>query len=118
MQQTLTGLLDDLIGAWNRRDVSAFAELFTADADYVTGAGSWLRGRQAIADLLSTADSPPRVRVEGMASVRELGSASSLIFRWVTEDGVEPRRRGVMTCLLVQGGAGWQISRLQNTDEG
>jgi len=117
MRESVTRLIHDLVSAWNRGDATAFASLFTADADYVTGAGAWLQGRQAIAELLVSATSPPRVFVEGDASIRDHGAVSSVVFRWATDPGIEPRRRGVATCLLVKGGEAWLIDRLHNTDE-
>ena len=117
MQQTLTGLLDDLIAAWNRGDAAIFASLFSVDADYVTGSGIWLHGRPAIAELLRPDAPLPQVRVEGEAAIREYGSVGSIIFRWATQPGAEPQRRGVVTCLVVQSDAGWLIHRLHNTDE-
>jgi uncharacterized protein (TIGR02246 family) len=116
-REAVTNLVRDLIGAWNRADASAFANFFTDDADYVTGAGICLHGREAIAELLSTANSPPRVRVEGEVSVRDYGVVGSVMFRWVTEAETEPHRRGVITCLVVRSDAGWLIDRLHNTDE-
>ena len=115
-REAATQLVHDVVSAWNRGDASAFASLFTSDADYVTGAGVWLRGREAIAELLRTA-SPPRVRVDGEVAIREYGSVGSIIFRWVTQPGTDPHRRGVITCLVVQTDAGWLIDRLHNTDE-
>jgi ketosteroid isomerase-like protein len=116
-QASVSTLIQHLVDAWNRADSSAFANLFTADGDYVTGAGIWLNGREAIADLLRTAKSPPQVLIEGDLSFREYGVVSSAIFHWVTDAGIEPRRRGVVTCLLVKCGDGWLIARLHNTDQ-
>jgi|SRR6185436_5791804 len=116
LRGAVTHLAHDVVSAWNRGDATAFASLFTAEADYVTGAGVWLQGREAIAELLRTA-SPPRVRVEGDVAVREYGPFASVIFRWVTEAGTEPRRRGVATCVVVKTDAEWLIDRLHNTDE-
>ena len=112
-----TKLVDDLVSAWNLGDAPAFASLFAIDADYVTGAGIWLHGRPAIAELLRTATSHPRIRVEGDVAVRESGNMGSLIFRWVTEAGEKPPRRGVVTCVVVKSGTGWLIDRLHNTDQ-
>ena len=117
MRESVTSLVHDLVSAWNHGDATDFASLFTAEADYVTGAGMWLHGRGSIAELLSTAVAPPRVSVEGDASVHDYGAVSSVVFRWVTDPGIEPRRRGVVTCLLVKSGEAWLIDRLHNTDE-
>ena len=117
MHKSVSELVDDLTSAWNRGDASTFAGLFTADADYVTGAGIWLHGQPAIAELMRSAAPLPRVRVEGQISARDYGAVSSVMLHWVTEAGTAPRRRGVITCLLVKSDAGWLIDRLHNTDE-
>jgi uncharacterized protein (TIGR02246 family) len=117
MRGSVTSLVRDLVSAWNRGDATAFASLFTAEADYVTGAGVSLHGQQAIAELLRTSTAPPRVQIEGEIVVRDYGAAGSAIFRWVTEAGTEPHRRGVVTCVVVKTDAAWLIDRLHNTDE-
>lgn len=117
MREAVTNLIHDLVNAWNRGDATAFASLFTAEADYVTGAGAWLQGRRAIAELLSAAAAPPRAFIEGDASIRDYGAVSSVVFRWTTDPGLAPRRRGIVTCLLVKSGEAWLIDRLHNTDE-
>ncbi len=117
MRESVTRLIHDLVSAWNRGDATAFASLFTADADYVTGAGAWLQGRRAIAELLGSAASLPRIFVERDASIRDDGAVISVVFRWATDPGLSPRRRGIVTCLLVKSGEAWLIDRLHNTDE-
>ena len=46
-------MIDKLADAWNRRDWPAFGRLFAEDADYVTGAGIRLAGRDRILEVLS-----------------------------------------------------------------
>ena len=117
IRESVTSLVHDLVSAWNRGDATAFASLFTAEADYVTGAGMWLHGRRSIAELLSAAAAPTQVFVEGDAWIRDYGTVSSVVFRWATDPGIEPRRRGVVTCLLVKSAEAWLIDHLHNTDQ-
>jgi hypothetical protein len=117
IREPVTSLVQDLLSAWNRGDATAFASLFTAEADYVTGAGIWLRGRRSIAELLKGSAAPPQVFVEGEPWIRDYGTVSSVVFRWATNPGIEPRRRGVVTCLLVKSAEAWRIDHLHNTDQ-
>jgi len=117
LRQAVTHLVHDLVSAWNRGDASAFTSFFTTEAEYVTGTGVLLQGQEAIAELLRSATSPPRVLVEGDVSVRNYGDVSMVLFRWETDAGIEPRRRGVATCLLIKRGEEWLIDRFHNTDE-
>jgi len=96
--------------------MAGFAALFTANADYVTGSGHWLRGREAIAGLLLEGGPPPRVQVEGTISVRDLGALGSMVFRWATEASSVSPRRGVITCVVVRSEGRWLIDRLHNSD--
>jgi uncharacterized protein (TIGR02246 family) len=47
-----TGELSELVAraetAWNRHEMAAFSDLFSADADFVNVAGWWWRGRDEI----------------------------------------------------------------------
>jgi hypothetical protein len=54
-----------LVESWNRRDARAFARLFTPAAEYVTGAGIHIRGREAISALLDKAGPATQVECRG-----------------------------------------------------
>lgn len=47
-RQAIQGVLDTWLAAWNRHDMKAWAQLFTADADFVPVNGQHLMGREAI----------------------------------------------------------------------
>jgi uncharacterized protein (TIGR02246 family) len=109
-------LLQSLVQAWNRRDAAAFAGHFAPDADYVSGAGEWLMGREAIGRLVLDAPASAEVTIYGDIAFREHGPVVTAIFRWggIEESGIAPG--GVVTCVLIRGEAGWLIERLQNSD--
>ena len=112
LPRELAPLLERLFDAWNRRDAAAFAGLFTEHADYVTGDGRWLRGRNAVSGLVRTTARGPRASMRGAPAFRASGSVVTAVFRW--EAGPE---RGVTTCIFVEDRGGWRIDRLHNTDE-
>jgi uncharacterized protein (TIGR02246 family) len=47
----LKSVINDLIGAWNRHDVRAFAQPFALDADFTNVFGMRAKGREAIAQF-------------------------------------------------------------------
>ena len=49
----LDDLAERLVDSWNRGDGRAFAALFTPAAEYVSGAGDRIGGREAISPLAS-----------------------------------------------------------------
>ncbi len=82
MEASVESVVGRLLEAWNRGDAQAFGELFTSDADYVTAAGDWRKGREAIRQLLAVEAVPPHVQVEGSVSVRDHGEVRTVGFGW------------------------------------
>ncbi|MFF4398633.1 SgcJ/EcaC family oxidoreductase [Streptomyces sp. NPDC001480] len=50
----VTGVLDELVAAWERHDADAYGELFTEDATYITYVGTLYQGRQDIVNCHRT----------------------------------------------------------------
>jgi uncharacterized protein (TIGR02246 family) len=107
-------VLDRLVESWNRGDAEAFSDLFTDEVDYVSGAGVWMKGREAVREMLIAASPRPRVAIEGTPSIRDHGDLRTAVFRWAAV--APPVRRGVCTCVIVRRAEVWRIDRLQNTD--
>lgn len=125
-QEAIRAIIDKLADSWNRNDMMAFASLFTEDADYISGAGLWLRGRQAIQEGLSSDTASGgehrdvvitgnRIKLirEDVAIVQSTWEMSRGNDR--REEGVESRK-GIFTQVIVSHGERWQIAALQNTD--
>lgn len=110
-------ILERLVGAWNSRDASGFAGLFTEDADYVTGDGVWIRGQPAIERLVTDAEPGARVTIETKASIRTAGEVATVVFRWSAPGPGGGLSRGVTTCVVTRRHGRWLIDRLHNTDE-
>ena len=106
-------LLAALIECWNEGDATRFASLFTESADYVTGQGSWIRGREEVAGLLISGQTESVILNEG-PSVRLYADVASAVFTWRSASGA---RRGVDSLVAIRDDDGWRIDRLQNTDE-
>jgi len=105
-----------LVAAWNGGDAHAFAELFAPSAEYVTGQGRCIRGRDAIAALVGAARPGPQVRVVRGPSAESRGPDWTVRFGWVA--GVPGRavRQGGVTCTLAEYGDRWLIETLRNEE--
>lgn len=113
-------VLTALVDAWNAGDATAYADLFTEDADYITFFGVNTPGRAAIeaghralfegplkGSRLTGAGGPPKVRFlrpDVAVAVAEGGSAV---------DDVE--RASTVSYVLVQEAGRWRIASFQNT---
>ena len=120
MDEALQEIVARLVAAWNEGDVKGFASLFTADAQYITGRGRWLKGREAIEEEFSTGDAQASVVNISSTQIRLLNPDVALVHNtWEmtgkAEEGSTPRR-GIITQVLVRQGERWLIAALQNTD--
>ena len=107
-----------LVDSWNRRDAEAFGKLFTPLAEYVSGAGERIRGRQAIAELLGKAAPATQVSLAGEpVGVCDAGSGE-LRFMWSSADTSGVPRHGTITCACTRQGRGWLIEALHNDETG
>jgi uncharacterized protein (TIGR02246 family) len=111
-QSVVTQVIQSLVEAWNRRDSTRFANLFSADAHYIGGDGRWLKGRRAIADLcLGTGET---VSVVDEPSIRVYGDVVITTFHWTSV--ADKSTGGIITCVVIKNSTGWSIVALQNTD--
>ena len=109
----LSSLVNRLVDAWNQGDARAFAALFTPAAEYVTGAGERIRGREAIAALLQEAPPAARVSVIGQPAIKCDATSGEITFAWTAG-----ARQGRITCACVRQGLSWLIEALHNNEDG
>lgn len=112
-----------LTEAWNKNDMETFLSLFIDDADYISGAGVWLRGRDAIRDQFSNnqTSSGENDQVIITESMIKLIKADVAVVHstWAMKSSSIQQgksRRGVITQLMICDGDKWRISVLHNTD--
>jgi uncharacterized protein (TIGR02246 family) len=126
-EQASKQLVDELVRAWNSRDGAAFSCLFAEDADYVTGSGARLAGRESIRDALfgsaTNRIEPGQVDVV-TESIKALGQDAAVILcMWQMSPGGATRgagsagRQGLMTIVTHRAASAWHIIALQNTDK-
>ena len=112
----LDDLAQRLVDSWNRGDGRAFAALFTPAAEYVTGAGERIRGREAISVLVDKVAPAARVSVVGQPVVRCDAVTAEVSFMWSGAGASGRSRRGRITCACVRDGSGWLIEALDNNE--
>jgi uncharacterized protein (TIGR02246 family) len=127
-------VLDRLTALWvevtaGRSSVEAIAGLFTEDASFVVGDGTYLRGRSEIAayyrrmveghDGAGTTIRDTTVIAEA-DSVRFLGDDAAIMvgfggILFKGETVVPPERRGIQTSVLTRQDGDWRVAAYQNT---
>ncbi|TDD12707.1 SgcJ/EcaC family oxidoreductase [Nonomuraea deserti] len=123
MSAEVTHLLARMTETWNAGDASAYAGLFTPDAEYITFFGLHLRGRQAIEDThrelfktsikLESDGEKPLIKAlsDDVALVISGGSS--------TVDGEpDPSRTSIITLTALRTPEGWRFASFQNTRVG
>lgn len=124
IDESLQRLVERLVTTWNDRDWASFSQLFADNANYVTGSGVCVPGRQRIHDYFVTRVPAPaeaeRVSLV-MQSIHLLGTdAAVLLCSWRMGFGDSGEksiaRDGVATIVVERAGGSWRIIALQNTD--
>ena len=123
MDEAIQEIVAQLVDAWNRHDMKAFASLFTADASYITGQGRWLKGREAIEEEFSKSDAQDSAIIINGTRIKLLKPDIALVHNtWEMADPKSQEgegahlRRGIITQVLIWQGDRWLIAALQNTD--
>ena len=112
---------------WNRHDISALADLFTEDADFVTVIGRWCKGKSDFHDyhvLLHKVMFKDSVWKTTNSQIRFLKPDVAIVHvNWgITGDrnaDGTPRnnpRDGIFTQVMVKQNGHWLISASQNTN--
>jgi uncharacterized protein (TIGR02246 family) len=118
---TITSVLEELVGAWERHDADAYGELFTEDATYVTFVGTCYQGRQDIVEshrtLFATFLKGTRLADE-VLGIRFHGPDVAVVNgRGDTYKGKRPHKlTKIQTYTMVRQGDGrWRIAAFHNT---
>lgn len=120
-------LLQDMTAAWNAGDASAYAGIFTEDADYITWFGARSTGRKAIEDSHRFLfDGPLKgSRLAGgtadAAGIRFLAPDVALVvsdgagMSTCGQDAPDGDRTSVVAMTAVRDGDRWRFASFQNT---
>lgn len=118
-EASIRSTIDMLVEAWNENDMKTFVSLFTDHASYISGAGVWLRGQEAIRNQFSNNQASNGVhgKVIITDSLIKLIKADVAVVHSTWEmDSNAIQRKGVITQLMLRDGDRWRISALHNTD--
>ena len=104
------------VEAREKRDATLLAALFTADADQLTTAGEWRRGRDnVVRGGLASSQANPGTRQITIETIRTLAAGVVLADgRYEIRDGQAAPRRMWTTFLLVRDGRDWRIAAIRN----
>jgi uncharacterized protein (TIGR02246 family) len=105
------------VAAREARDPEAVAALFTSDADQLTTAGEWRRGRDTIrAGTAESSDRNPGTRRISVETIRFVTADVALVdgpYEISAADAAAARRMWT-TLVLVRTAEGWRISAIRN----
>jgi uncharacterized protein (TIGR02246 family) len=123
----IRALQEQQAAAWNAHDISAYGDLFTADADVVNVLGWHWRSRAELEEKLGRAFGSVFARSRmtiGEVSVDYLKPDVAVAHvEWTmvgalspTGSGSDAPERGIQTQVLVRRGGAWRIAHFQNTN--
>lgn len=105
------------VDAREKRDAKALAALFTEDADQLTTAGEWRKGRNDVVQGgLASSQANPGSRQITIETVRSLGPGVAIadgLYEIGGAPGAAPRRMRT-TFVLVRAGDQWRIAAIRN----
>ena len=123
MNEQLEDLYHQLLKAWNERDATSYARLFSKEGAIVGFDGSTANSQQEIEGHLKPIfkDHPTATYVGKVRAIREIGSDTALV-RAVAgmippgKSALMPERNCIQTLVASrQPSSGWRIEMFQNT---
>ena len=122
----VTRVVNAFAETWNRHDMTAFADLFAEDAEFVNVVGLSWKGRPEIKAAHEfthqTIFKNSRLSIQEVASRFPAPGMAIARCRWKLEGHVSPEgaalpeRTGILVNMLQQVGGTWRIIDSQNTD--
>jgi len=114
------------VAAWNEHDMTALANLFATDADFVNVVGMWWRGRDAIREAHEQTHKTifreshlvlDSARVRFLAPDIAIAHMTWTLTGHLSPDGKPGApRRGILSFVAQRQGQGWLVQSAQNTD--
>lgn len=116
-------MIDEFVARWNRKDLQAFAELFSEDADFTDVLGQTALGR---AEIVTQHQFPfsrtlrAAVLTADHVALRTAGDAVVARVHWSMSgplslaDEPLPLLQGKMLVVMVRGEDGWQVASVLN----
>jgi uncharacterized protein (TIGR02246 family) len=115
-------LYGDLLGRWNERDATGYANLFTEEGSVVGFDGSCIESRQSIIQHLRSifSDHTPATYVALVREVRNLGNGVALLRSVVgmvpaEATDINPDTNAIQGLVAVRDDGTWRVAHFQNT---
>jgi uncharacterized protein (TIGR02246 family) len=104
------------VEAREKRDAKLLEAIFTADADQLTTAGEWRKGRDnVVRGGLASSQANPGTRQITIETIRSLGAGVAIADgRYEIRDGQAPPRRMWTTFVLVRDATRWRVAAIRN----
>lgn len=125
-KDAIAAVVQEIIGAWNRHDMDAFAKAFTEDADFVNVRGVRWIGRRAIKEAHAASHSTMfktsqlTLRESSVRFLRPDIAVARSITEVTGQTGASgeilPPRSAMLTLIMVNDDGRWMIVVAQNTD--
>jgi uncharacterized protein (TIGR02246 family) len=119
-EQAIRQVIADYDNTWNHHDMKAHARLFAEDADFVSVAGAYLKGRGEIEAQhaeMHAGDYKDSQMSTSSVAVRFLSPSIAIVHRAAEAayNRGQVKRRWFMTLVMVKQDAQWLIRAAQNT---
>lgn len=123
-EEAIRSAVDHLIAAWNRHDAHALAALFASDADFTSGRGAAVSGREHI-EAFHTAPFATLFKDSCLEQtdirtrfLRSDVAAVDVPWQMTGKGRAEskPPRSGLMSLVMVRDAEHWEIAVLHNLD--
>ncbi len=125
-KDAIAAVVQEIIGAWKRHDMDAFAKAFTEDADFVNVRGVRWIGRRAIKEAHAASHSTMfktsqlTLRESSVRFLRPDIAVARSITEVTGQTGASgeilPPRSAMLTLIMVNDDGRWMIVVAQNTD--
>ena len=114
-EEQITRAIEALEEGWNRRDLAAACADFAGDADFVSAAGRWWRGRpEIVRQLEAFGDTTLQI---ASVSIRFLTYDVAVVhLTWQLRGKGVPDRRGILTLTTSRQKDRWTFDAAQNTE--
>ena len=115
-EEQITRAIEAFEDGWNRQDLAGACIGFAEDADFVSVAGRWWRGRAEIVEQLR-ASRDGTLQITSI-SIRFLTSDVAVVhLTWQLRAGGKPLRRGIITLTTSRQEGRWIFDAAQNTEQ-
>lgn len=114
-EAAIRDVVRNYVDARDRRDPKRLAALFTEDADQLTTAGEWRKGRDNVVQGgLASSQANPGTRQIAIETIRFVAPGVAIADGRYDIGGAESRRMRTTFVMTKAGAGGWRIAAIRN----